>query len=181
LQRDSFLKWFVSLRTMLPLMTAVIGTDEYDSEDTFRTAFMSSGRNHSRDPRLAEFMNNLTFEFSGFFTTEDIRILLQVEMWQYREVTDEEMEADRRALRTLRRRSFVPLISHTRAILKAIDFHELFYKDKLDEWISKISAAYAARRLRARTRLGPITGEETSDDEGYDSDDASDLDYDSDY
>jgi hypothetical protein len=65
---------------MLLLMTAVISTDEYDSEDTFRTAFISSSRNHSRDPRLAEFMNNFTFEFSDFFTTKDIRILLQVEM-----------------------------------------------------------------------------------------------------
>jgi hypothetical protein len=66
------------------------------------------------------------------------------------------------------------LKSHAKTLLKAIEFWELNYDKKYEEWRSNFVAAdraSLARRL-ARTSSGEADSDEIFEDEGYESNDS---------
>jgi hypothetical protein len=151
----------------LPLHTAVISTGTF-SFNGFKSAFEQSGRNHSRNPQLATYLQNLTFHDSEFFTVEEIRLLLNVG-GTICPVSDQQIELDLQELRREARRPNRIPKRYAAAIIKAITFWKLRFDDKYDEWLDEFVVASHSQIQRWD---GPITAEEaptgrSADDEGY--------------
>jgi hypothetical protein len=107
------------------------------------------------------------YDDKGYFDVEETRFLLKIVDW-YVPISDEQLEADRRAISwELRQRNM--LKSHGKIPLKAVKFWKLRFKDKREEWRLKFIDADEAARRRVQNGLvgGVLNGNIV--DEGYQS------------
>ena len=154
----------------LPLRAAVLESQIYDLED-FIASFEYSGKDHSHDLSLSEFINSLTYDDKDYFTVEETRFLLKI-IHACDRLTDEQLEADRKALSREARQGKNMLKSHAKILLKAWRFWKLRYNDKYEEWTQKFADADQADVRRRRIQNGVIGGNDGNgnvEDEGYQS------------
>jgi len=154
----------------LPLLAAVLETQLYSFRD-FKSAFESSGENHCRNPRLSEFIDGLTYDDKDYFDVEETRFLLKLNDW-CSPISDEQLEADRRAISRELRQQKKMLKSHAKILLKAVYFWKLRFKDKCAEWRRKFGDADDAFVARRRVQNGVVGGggpNGNTVDEGYQS------------
>jgi hypothetical protein len=157
----------------VPLQIALLGQDVF-SYDMISIRFSYSGVDHADNPTLRDFMNNLVYDDSSFFTTDEMRFYLSLGT-RGGSVSDEKLEADRQRL--LREAEGGCLIGSVNAkyLLKAIDYWKLRYNEKRSEWAEMFRIASHAQGLRALLKEGVISQREFETgvivkDEGYCSD-----------
>jgi len=146
---------------ILRLVTAVIRHDQY-SLSVFKLAFRCSGDNHEDNPRLREFMESLGYADSEYFSTEELRFLLQI-AGSYKKLTDEEIEVEREQIM----KSGLILPTHVIYLLKAVDYWKMYYDEKFEEWKQEYAVVNRECRQRRMLALGLIGKGASAIDDGY--------------
>ena len=77
-------------------------------------------------------METLSYENCDFFNTQELRVLLAIyNEHGVRDLLDEQVEAVRQKLLWEKRIGMNRVVDHAQCLLKAVDYYELCYKDKI--------------------------------------------------
>jgi hypothetical protein len=118
---------------VLPLELGSLSQDEYTLIE-IRSMWNWSGNDHEKNETFRNFMANLTYHDSTFFTAQEMRFFLKMRTCGYPDLTDEQIERDKSELVQQVTKSTYILKEHAEYMLKAVEFWKLRYKDKIDEW-----------------------------------------------
>ena len=134
----------------LMLKTAVVKDGVYTLQ-AFKQSLKWSVSNPLSSADLAEYIRNLDFPDSEFFTLDEIRFLINVSECCL-SLTEQQIEADRRELKQESRKHGKIIKSHAIILLKALSYWELRYNEKYEEWMEIVNVVYNDRHAIYRGR-----------------------------
>jgi hypothetical protein len=123
----------------LPLRTCLLSKEECIYPGTYHTVFDGADYEPHVGARNIEYIKNLDFDDSDFFTLDEYRILLKINGGIYPR-SGAKLCCDRAELECFNPTEMCS--EHAKALLKALDLWVLRYDDKYEEWNGMYQRAY---------------------------------------